>query len=161
MAGTHRLRRHIFRLQMYTQKPYHASPGQESFPPFRAPMVDNFSGASRKRLTFNAPRKIQTFRGVVKHIFWFFQRMTEDDRGQQRMTEDGRGQQRMAEDEKEDVAPVLFRPLQSSQSSSGPLQVLSYSPLILFSSASSSFILSACHLMVASISRIWRSCSAR
>ena len=33
------------------------------------PIVDNFSGASRNSLQDNAPRKIQTFRGVIKHGF--------------------------------------------------------------------------------------------
>lgn len=55
-------------------------------------------------------------------------------------------------------AQVLWRPLESSGVFWHPL-ALSY--FLLASSASSSLIRSACHLMMVSISCILRSCSAR
>ena len=39
------------------------------FSTISGPVVDNFPCPPRKRLTFNAPRKIQTFRCVMKHLF--------------------------------------------------------------------------------------------
>ena len=44
--------------------------GQEgkSFPPFRTPIVDNFSGAPRNTLQDNAPRKSKLFACVMKHL---------------------------------------------------------------------------------------------
>ena len=42
---------------------------RESFPPFRAPMVDNFPPLPRNKLTFSSAPKIQKSVCVVKHLF--------------------------------------------------------------------------------------------
>ena len=56
-------------VQKYVKTPPTPNKKNESFPPFRAPMVDNFSSPPRNALQDNAPRKIKLFAYVVKHLF--------------------------------------------------------------------------------------------
>ena len=58
--------------QKYIKTPPPPSETTESFPPFRGPIVDNFSRPRANLLTLNTAQKIKKIACVMKHLFASF-----------------------------------------------------------------------------------------